>query len=337
MATSTIKPDERESVAAEDLNHEVGLYRHSKRPEWGMAILAWEKGGRRAYQFQDGRLRKFKDGYYSLLEPVGQVEGSEEAIVRRLNEAIEASRGGKRGKALEPVAAFQEQVDLFEEMYPEGFQGEKWIADHRRDPRGRALKRHREPSSEETRTRLSRENCETWIANNEHGEILKAALEILGGTSLVALRHVKTLRELEGDDVKEFADLLAALLHGDGEFPPRFNSWIEFLERVLDGRPSWRLATALPALMYPEDHVCVRRSAFIRQAATVAPTAKYTKKPQSRPYKNYLRVSQAVKTRLEGAGHQPRDLLDIHDFVWDTLRNAALDSLGDDDSDDDDD
>ena len=46
------------------------LYVHSKRSQWGMSILVYEGEGQRRYQFQDGQLRTFKDGYYQLLEPV---------------------------------------------------------------------------------------------------------------------------------------------------------------------------------------------------------------------------------------------------------------------------
>ena len=71
---STRLPDDRKSVTNRTLDHEDGLYRHTKRPEWGVAILAWERGGRRAYQFEDGRLRKFREGYYSLMKPVDELE-----------------------------------------------------------------------------------------------------------------------------------------------------------------------------------------------------------------------------------------------------------------------
>jgi len=82
--------------------------------------------------------------------------------------------------------------------------------------------------------------------------------------------------------------------------------------------------------------VSVRRSAFARQAGSIAPTARYTRKAQVGAYKNYRRVALGVKKRLIEAGHEPRDMLDIHDFVWDTLRTSALDDLGSDDEDEDD-
>jgi hypothetical protein len=110
--------------------------------------------------------------------------------------------------------------------------------------------------------------------------------------------------------------------------------YLDFLTEVFAGRPSWRLATALPALMYPNHHVCVRRSAFTRQAGAISPMARYSKRASVRSYKNFRRVAQVVKKRLEKKGHEPRDFLDIYDFIWDTLRDSALDHLGDDDDED---
>ena len=46
------------------------LYAHTKGQKWGLAILAWERGPCRGYQFEDGVLRIFKEGFYEMLEEV---------------------------------------------------------------------------------------------------------------------------------------------------------------------------------------------------------------------------------------------------------------------------
>ena len=46
------------------------LYEHSRRPQWGLCILSSEDKTSRKYQFQDGRSRTFKEGFYHLLEAV---------------------------------------------------------------------------------------------------------------------------------------------------------------------------------------------------------------------------------------------------------------------------
>lgn len=335
MAPTTTKlPDDRKKVNEQTLDHEVGLYRHKKRPQWGVAILAWEKGKRRAYQFQDGRLRKFREGYYSLMEPVdgSEVERTPEAVMSTLQAAVKAKTKGMKdssGKELEPVAPFEAQVKFFLKEYPGGFKDPDWISEHRGDGPGRTLKRHREPAKQEAQKLLTKERCDELIEAGRHGDLVTSVHELLASTSLVSLKRVKPLRDLDEDTERRFAESVRELLHGEGEFEPRLEQYLEVLEGIYGGKPSWRIATVLPALYYPEEHVCVRRSAFARQAASVAPLANYSRRATVKSYKNFLRVAFAVRTRLAAHDLEPRDMLDIHDFVWATLRNAALDELTD--------
>lgn len=331
MATATKEFSVPASSDSGESPEDRELYRHVKRPQWGVAILAWEKEETRGYQFEDGRLRKIKKGYYDLLQTVDDIERSKDAIVQNLENAVAANRGQASPKRQEKVAPFEEQIELFTEMYPKGFNDPQWIADHRRDPDGRALKRHREPVVEDTKEALSAERCATLLEEEKYDELVETTLDILAGTSLVPISHVKTLRQIDEEERKHLAEAVNHLLHGEPHFDVRFGEWLEVLTKLFGGRPSWRTATALPALAFPKEQVNVRRSAFIRQAGSIAPTARYSKKAKVRSYKNYRRMAVAVRKRLEQAGHEPRDLLDVHDFIWATLRNSALDQLGDDD------
>jgi len=331
LATKTDKTN----AEADNPEEDDTLYRHSKRPQWGVAILAWEKETRRAYQFEDGRLRRIKKGYYELIEPADDVERSRDSIIRGLRNALQANRGKTTTKVQDQVAPFDDQVDLLVQMYPKGFQDEKWIEDHRTTS-GRALKRHREPVVKDTHDLLSKERCDELIDGGRHDDLVESALDILASTSLVAISHVKSLRDISDQEKIDFAECIRDLLHGEGEFEDRFQAYLDFLTGVFNGPPSWRLATALPALMYPDQHVCVRRSAFSRQAGAIAPMAKYSKRASVRSYKNFRRVAFATMKRLKSKGQEPRDLLDIYDFIWDTLRDSALDDLVDDDDGDDD-
>lgn len=327
-ATTTTLPDQSDDVTTEDLDHGTGLYRHVKRPEWGVAILAWEKGPRRAYQFEDGRLRKFREGYYSLMQPAEDVARSQ-AVVKGLKEALEANKGDRDPKVLEPVASFEAQIELFRSLYPEGFHDPDWVSDHREDEGGRALKRHREPVMQRTREALSKQRCEELIASDRHAELVESVTSILADTSLVALKHVRPLQRLDERETREFAEAVNHLLHGDGPFDPRFQKYLRIMGHIYGDRPSWRVATALPALWDPQEQVCVRRSAFVRQAASIAPLARYSRKARTSSYKNFRRVAFVVRERLQEQGFEPRDLLDVHDFIWATLRKAALEHLGD--------
>jgi len=305
------------------------LYRHKKRPEWGVAILAWEKEKRRAYQFEDGKLRKFKKGYYALMQPAKRVERPRDVLLSSLRAAARSYKNTTPSTTLSPTCSFRDQVGLFAELYPDGFKGEKWIQEHRTPESGRTLKRHRTPAVQKAQELLNQEASEAYLAEERYDELVAGIHELLSGTSLVPIRSVKPLEGMEDDQAREFSLAVHGLLHGEEAYEARFKNYLEVLQEIYGGRPSWRVATALPALVFPEKQTCVRRSVYLRQAGSVMPAAKYTKKARPKAYGNFRRVAFAVKKRLEAEGHEPADLLDVHDFIWLTLRNAALDSIKD--------
>lgn len=305
------------------------LYRHVKRPEWGFGILVNEGEESRSYQFEDGRLRKIRKGYYKLLEPLEELDTRGEHIRENLRRVAEVVTDDSDRSVVDAVAPFSAQIDLFTRLYPGGFDDPEWIEDHRRTE-GSSLKRHREPISAETRDALTKARCEEALAADEHEELCDVIADLLARTDLVQVSHAKALRGLEPDEKKEYVEAVANLLHGEGEYEPRFRAYLKTLEDLFDERPSWRVATTLPGLFFPQTQVVVRRSAFIRQAGSIAPTAPYSRKARVGPYRNFRRVAVGVRERLNAAGHEPQDLLDVYDFIWTTLRTSALDHLGQD-------
>ena len=99
-------------------------------------------------------------------------------------------------------------------------------------------------------------------------------------------------------------------------------AWIDAL-RSTGCSVSWLLATALPALVKPQEHMCIRASAFSHQLAWLAPRVQLSKEPGGRMYARVREVALSLRAALEARELAPRDLLDVHDFIWETLRPAA--------------
>ena len=59
------------------------LVRHVRRPSWGVGVEVWERNGKRAYQFSDGKMRVIKEGFFHLLEPT-QSPGDGCAVKKQL-------------------------------------------------------------------------------------------------------------------------------------------------------------------------------------------------------------------------------------------------------------
>jgi len=300
------------------------LYHHTKRPEWGLAIVAWERPEKRAYQFQDGQLRVFKDGFYQFLEEVDLPADQSAEVLASLGRALgrsEKSRasGTRKATALIPLSA---QIAYFREQFPEGFGDEAWLSGKRGSGAPRRLKRHRDPAVAQAREALDKGVLDDLIAKDEHIKIIEALLAVLTKTDLVSTVKLAPLSNLAEDRQAPVAEALRDLLYGDGAIVPRltrFNSWL--------AKGSWELVTAPLGLVHPDVHICVRQNVFKQQAQWMAPRMVHSTKPDGPGYERYLSMVGSIAEKLTAEGMPPRDLFDVFDFCYETLRPAVRASL----------
>lgn len=308
-----------------------GLFQHRMRPQWGMAIVVWERGDKRAYQFQDGELRIFKQDFYGLFDEVDAPEEGASELVdelhRRLTSSVERGRQRKAvTKPLEALYPFDTQLEIMGVLYPEGFVGDVWQEEMRGEGTPRRLKRHRAAALVEGEALLSEEALKTALAEGTHGAIWEGCMALLAATNLLTTAQAAPLAKLEGPSQVAFVEALNDALWGEGSFDPRYETLQASLSEG-DETVSWPLATALLALAQPTRHICVRPSTFRKQAGSIAPSLAYPSSPSSRGYRNFRRMATATQRRLEAAGLAPRDLMDVYDFMWMTLRPAAIQAI----------
>lgn len=300
------------------------LYRHTKRPEWGFAILAWEEGDRRAFQFDDGKLRVFKRGYFELMQPDDSAAAAaEDGLIAELEKEIPANNRKKEQRPLNAAYPFETQLKIFSELYPDGFQGEAWTKYFRDSNSSESRKREREPSMRLAREKLSEVALAAHVATQDWAAIRAAAVEVLQSSDLAAAAQVRELAKMPDEGLEEFGVALQDMLYGDSEPQQKFKQLVHALRTPQGKSPSWRMATSLPALVHPDEWVCIRASTYRRQAAVFEPTLLYNKKPRWRSYVNFKKIAEMTRDALVEAGLKPRDFLDVHDFVWVTLRPAA--------------
>ena len=305
------------------------LFRHSRRPEWGVAVPTWENSDKRAYRFEDGRTRVLKRSFTHLMKPVDPDSSVPDRVVNELQKAAMAAPAkGRRPTTTRLKAAypFEDQVKIFRKLFPDGFQGAAW-KDHYRDNGSGGLKRHRDPAVELGKERLAQSELDELIASGRTGEIVDRAVEVMETTSLVQRADAVALNELEGEQREAVGEALRDLLYGDEEVEERFGQWVQALRKALGSQVRWRFATALQALVSPEEHPCVHHSVYRKQAAVIAPERGYPRKPGRTGYRNFRHVAEETRDKLEREGFKPKDLLDVHDFIWTTLRPAAAKEL----------
>jgi len=297
------------------------LYRHTLRPEWGLAAFHHRTGDKRAFQFEDGRIRVFKCGYLHHLLVVDAPTVRSARTLERLGnsagqERIASAAPKAAGNAL-PVAA---QILLFSKLYPEGFVGAKWRQGKRGFNATRRLKRHRNASVTEAQSTLSYGALAGALASGRTKEVVDQLRTMLRASDLVTPKEADSLN-VKAEDAKLLVAALHGLLYGeDAPMAIRFERWVTALERPLRKTPSWSLVTAPLSLACPGEHVCVRASNFARQAQWMAPLLVKERQVSGRLYERWLAMANAVADELRQAGLAPRDHLDVYDFMAETLK-----------------
>ena len=87
--------------------------------------------------------------------------------------------------------------------------------------------------------------------------------------------------------------------------------------------PTWQLATLFSAAVHSTEHLYVKPGTSDGQADWMAPGLVMTKAPTAATYERLRAMAMSLGERLGESALAPRDLLDLHDFMWETLRPQA--------------
>lgn len=306
------------------------IYSHAKREEWGFCILAYERRDRRGYQFQDGRLRVFKEGYYDMLEPVSPKPEGTPRIISSLKTMLAKSMDA-RDRALaakdeQPTVSFDALKKHFLELHPGGFDSDDYKKNVRGDEEGRRLKRHRNAAITEAQERLSKKALKAMIKNGDHEGLRQTLVEVLKHTDLVTKKQLEPLVTLDAGFLPHLSDALVALLYGKSPYEARFERFVQVLEAgKLD--VTWELATAPSALVHPDEHLYVKRTSMNRFTDRFAPKLNLGTQPAGLGYARVREMAIDLVTALSEADLKPVDFLDIAQLVVDTMKPKVLPRL----------
>lgn len=303
-------------AAPADPTQAATLFQHRKRPQWGLAVVVWEQEGKRGYQFADGQIRVIKEGFYNLLEPAtAPGDGTGRSVVRM------ARRRAGGDDALLP--SVRHQALFMQSQFAEGFDDPAWYKHHRGE--GRRLKRHRKAALDDAAAKWSMAAMNGYLEAADYAGIMNAAVEVLSKTDLVSPKHVKALAALAPSE--QLARSFVNLVH-DHDGARAVGAFAEALAKAGGPATSWPLVTAPRALMVPHEDLCVRPSVMKLQGRILMPGFKASSKPNARDYANYRKVARALRSELDKSFDLgARDLLDIYDFVWVTLRPGSREDV----------
>lgn len=305
-------------------NNDV-LFQHAVKPEWGVALMAWERDGKRGYQFEDGKLRVIKNGYYHFLREIDRPADETERALADLNLKLGRRRASRRLSTDRMMIPLTEQISYFRDLFPKGFRGVKFAKKHRGIDAKKRLKRHRNPSIADATRLADREALAARVAGGEALAIVGEIAELLDATDMVTKSQLKGIHRISAPLAEQLVLALIDLVWGDSALDKRFNRWVGALKRAFGKKARWQLATAIPALMKPSEHVCVKRTTFVKQAAWMAPSLQIPTAPSGRVYVRLVEMAKLMATKLfELDGLKVRDNIDLYDFINATLRPKAV-------------
>jgi hypothetical protein len=287
--------------------------------------MLWEHEGKRGYQFEDGKLRVIAEAYFDLLQPaikpdpVVRSQLHEQARQNGFLPRGTASRGTRSARAPStPQPNLEDQIEVFESLFPGGFDDTGWIEQVRGKAGARRKKTYRDPAIADAREQLAKQALEACIEAGRHAEVFDRVLGVLRRTDLV---NKSQLAALEGLDVdRELAEAMVAYLHDIRE------SALEPMARLRRAlarhdvrKLAWNALTAPRALLYPADHMCVRPTTLRAQAKLTSPRFRPGAAPSAADYSRCLELAMGVREQLSKENFTPRDLFDVIAFMRVTL------------------
>ena len=306
------------------------LVRHTKKREWGRALLLWRREEKCAYQFEDGNMRVFAERFCDLLQPSVQPDPvlrqrlTDRAIADGHVLARTKSPGGRAFSGPRPT--LDDQISVFGVLFEDGFLGAAWRDATRCREKGKALKRHLDPAIERAQMELGLDVLRMHIESGHAQKVVDILVDVVGSTSLATKTQLDSIRKLRADDA-----LAHAFIDFFYDVPGHVRGPLDQLRMALARHHlknvPWTVLTAARALVHPKEHVFVRPSAFREQAKLLLPSFKLPSVPTPNAYSRCLEMAVGIRNHLVESGLHPRDLFDVAEFIRVTLSRSNKDEL----------
>ena len=307
------------------------LVTHSRKREWGRALLLWRRDDKRAYQFEDGNMRVFAERFCDFFQPAVQPDP---VLRQKLRERaiadghVGTNNGGAKSKTRSagPRPTVQDQISVFKVLFEGGFQSTAWADACRFREKGKALKRHVDPALARAREDLKQQTLRDLIEAGTPKMVVDRIVDVVGSTSLATKTQLDAFRKLNPDAA--LATAFVDFLHDVGGHArgPLDRLRMALAKHGLKNVP-WTVLTGVRAFLSPDTHVFVRPSALRAQAKLLAPNFTLPSVPTPDAYARCLEIAVGVRNELTKAGLHPRDLFDVAEFMRVTLSRSQRDEL----------
>jgi hypothetical protein len=284
---------------------------HRLNPGWGpRRVLSVEGDNKVTVLFIDSGERKTMRTDLGMLNliPADDPDMARVATATFV-ESPKAKATKSRTTKSAPPGSFSAAVSLFLERFPGGFHGEK-LLDHERN--------YKERASDRALVLLDGAALAPLL---EEGNFI-AFLESLMSCIRFEVRtgQIVSWRELDGlknvirnpEAQEPLARAAFNLLHGDAPVSARFTAWCDALDRFDIAK--WPIATMPLFLCHRDTHLVIKPNVVKAAAEACDWPLPYDPNPNWSSYDSALGLARKLMNELSGLN--PRDMIDIHSFMW---------------------
>ena len=272
--------------------------RHPIKEEWGLGkVLANSNGEKVDVFFVDAGEKTI------LLKYVEPIKVKGEASSHGGLDNLKTNVTGTTAK----YQRFSTLTENFLETYPEGFSNENFIGEARSN---------KQRANELGFELLPKDRFAELIDAADYAEIIKRALKIVNAATLILPNERLTLKNglVKARHQEMFAKALYELLYSDSTLKERFERFSTVLDLI--GAAKWTLATYFLFVFYPEKHMFVKPKLLQHSADVCRFELNYKAQLNWQTYESVLSFADYVSKELSEL--QPRDMLDVKDFIWHT-------------------
>lgn len=270
--------------------------RPPKREEWGVGEVLSDSTNDSLKVFFVGAGEKSLSLQY--VQPV-KVSGDEASHPVLDNLKIRKTASGIQYQSL------PESIQVFLELFPEGFYGQKFQA-HERE--------YKDKAHALARTLLDKDALTALIDSSGHGEVVKRASRVANATNLMFPNEKMALKDGLATPAhqKLFAEGLFGILFGANPLKERFGEFVGLLEEIEAAK--WTTATYFPFVFHPDSHMFIKPSITQHAAELCGFEINYDPQLNWPTYRSVLEFSSYLFNELSEL--KPRDMIDVQSFMW---------------------
>lgn len=287
--------------------------RHRLNPGWGPGrVLSVEGDHKVTILFIDSGERKIMRTDLGMLE----LMAADDPDMVRVATAtfvdppkVKAKTTKSKSTKSSAPGSFSAAKSLFLERFPGGFQGETLFEQERN---------YKERACDKALALLNRAALAPLLEAGDFKTLLETLMscirfdvktgQIAGWRELNDL--AKAIRNPEAQE--PLARAAFDLLHGEAPISARFAAWCDALDRFDIAK--WPIATMPLFLCHRDTHLVIKPSVLKAAAEACGSPLLYDPKPNWSSYDSALSFARRLMNDLSSLN--PRDMIDIHSFMW---------------------